>query len=109
MATHDAAMTQFGQWWKRSMRAGYAFAQGADLHGNLPERHFVWESRRALLWGFGVPIASLVAAVLWSPIAWLAMLAYPLQVLRLIISRAGRLSDRVSIAFFQVIARFPES
>ena len=28
MAVHDAAMVYFSQWWKRSVRAGYAFAQG---------------------------------------------------------------------------------
>ena len=37
MTLHDAAMTMFGQWWKRTMRAGYAFAEGAYLHGAPPE------------------------------------------------------------------------
>ena len=50
MTSHDAAMTRFSQWWRRAMRAGYAFAQGAHLHGASPERHWVWESRRAWLW-----------------------------------------------------------
>ena len=27
MTLHDAAMTQFRQWWKRILRSGYAFAQ----------------------------------------------------------------------------------
>ena len=43
MAWHDAAMLHFGQWWRRQLRSGYAFAQGAHLHGDLPERHWVWE------------------------------------------------------------------
>ena len=51
MGLHDAAMKRFGQWWQRMVRSGYAFAQGAAIHGASPERHFVWESRRALLWG----------------------------------------------------------
>lgn len=33
MTLHDAAMTRFGQWWKRTVRAGHAFAEGAALHG----------------------------------------------------------------------------
>jgi GT2 family glycosyltransferase len=109
MATHDAAMTHFGQWWKRSLRAGYAFAQGAALHGTQPERHFVWESRRALLWGLWIPMACAVAAITWGPIALLALLIYPLQVLRLTATGSGRIGDRASLAFFQVLARFPES
>ena len=51
MALHDADMTRFSQWWTRAVRSGYASAQGAYLHGAGPERHQVWESRRAWLWG----------------------------------------------------------
>lgn len=36
MTLHDAAITRFGQWWKRSMRAGHAYAEGAWLHGSPP-------------------------------------------------------------------------
>ena len=108
MAIHDAAMAHFNQWWTRSLRTGYAFAQGADLHGALPERHFVWESRRALLWGISIPIACAVAAIAWSPIALLSLLIYPLQVLRLTASGTGHVGDRASLAFFQVLARFAE-
>ena len=56
MTLHDAAMLHFSQWWRRQMRSGYAFAQGAKLHGRAPESHWVWESRRALIWGLGFPI-----------------------------------------------------
>ena len=31
MTKHDANITQFKQWWKRSVRAGYAFAEGATI------------------------------------------------------------------------------
>jgi hypothetical protein len=48
MTLHDAAMTRIGQWWKRSMRAGYTYAEGAHLHGAPPERHKVRESRPCL-------------------------------------------------------------
>ena len=51
MTLHDAAMTRFSQWWKRMRRGGHAFAEGAALHGAPPERHFVSETRRALVWG----------------------------------------------------------
>ena len=39
MTLHDAAMTRFSQWWRRSKRAGFAFAEGAHLHGASQERH----------------------------------------------------------------------
>ena len=38
MTLHDAAMTRFGQWWKRNVRAGHAYAEGHHRHGAPPER-----------------------------------------------------------------------
>ena len=73
MTLHDAAMTRFGQWWKRAVRAGYAFAQGAHLHGAAPERHWVWESRRAWLWGIWLPLVCLAVSVMFSPWGWAAV------------------------------------
>src|SRR4051794_35223241 len=37
MTLHDMAMTRFGQWWKRAVRAGHAFTEGAAMHGAPPE------------------------------------------------------------------------
>ncbi len=82
MTLHDAAMTRFGQWWRRTRRAGHAFAEGAFRHGAGPERHWVAETRRALLWGAGVPAAA-VAAGLVHPAGLLILLLWPLQMLRL--------------------------
>ena len=80
MTLHDAAMTRFSQWWKRSVRAGYAFAEGAYLHGGPPERHWVRESRRALFWGAALPLVIVVAALAVGPAALMLALVYPAQV-----------------------------
>ena len=82
MTLHDAALLRFGQWWTRMVRSGHAFAEGADLHGAGPERHWVAESRRALIWGAALPLATGVAAVI-HPLGWALALAYPAQVVRL--------------------------
>ena len=34
MTRHDAAMTRFAQWWRRTVRSGYAYAEIAQLHKN---------------------------------------------------------------------------
>jgi hypothetical protein len=57
MTLHDAAMTRFSQWWKRSVRAGHAYAEGSALHGRGPERHWVRETRSNWFWGMAVPLA----------------------------------------------------
>jgi GT2 family glycosyltransferase len=108
MALHDAAMTRFSQWWRRATRAGYAFAQGAHLHGTSPERHCVWESLRAWLWGVWLPLASLTWA-LFGPWGWAPWLIYPLQVLRQTLRNPGPPADRATLAFFQMLGRFPEA
>jgi len=109
MTLHDAAMTRFGQWWRRAMRGGYAFAQGAYLHGAPPERHWVWESRRAWLCGICLPLACIVVGVKFSPWGWAAWLIFPLLILRQTVRNTGPLNRRAALALFQMLARFPES
>jgi GT2 family glycosyltransferase len=63
MTLHDAAMTRFGQWWKRMVRGGHAYAQGAAMHGAPPERHWIRERRRILFWGLLLPL--LIVLLAW--------------------------------------------
>jgi GT2 family glycosyltransferase len=109
MALHDAAMTHFSQWWRRSVRCGYAFALGSYLHGAPPERHFVWESRRASTWGLWLPLACLATSVAIWPWGLMAWLIYPLQTLRQTVRNSGPLSHRLTLAFYQLLGRFPEA
>jgi GT2 family glycosyltransferase len=108
MALHDAAMTRFGQWWKRALRAGFAFAQRAYLHGAPPEREGVRESRSAWFWGFAVPFGVCGLALWTGPQALLLLLVYPAQVVRL--AFRGRRSPRENWwhAWFLVLGKFPE-
>lgn len=62
MTLHDMAMTRFGQWWKRTVRAGHAFAEGSAMHGHPPERHFVRETRSIIVWGLVGPVLALALA-----------------------------------------------
>lgn len=110
MTLHDAAMSHFWQWWKRTRRAGFAFAEGAYLHGAPPERHWVRESRSAWFWGLGLPTIALLAAMLSPMLGLLALAIYPAQVFRLA-ARGGRSSARENgwRALFLVLGKFPEA
>lgn len=108
MTLHDAAMTRLTQWWRRAQRGGYAFAQGAHLHGAGKDRHWVWETRRAWLWGLILPFACLACSLLLWPWGWTTWFVYPLQVLRQTLRGAGPLPERATLAWFQLLARFPE-
>lgn len=104
MTRHDAAITRFGQWWRRSRRAGHAFAEGAALHGAPPERHNVTQTRRALIWGAVLPLLAMLGAVLIHPVFLLLLLAYPAQALRL----WWRDGDGARAGFL-VLGRIPEA
>ncbi len=107
MTLHDAAMTRFSQWWRRTRRAGHAFAEGAALHGAPPERHWVAETRRALLWGAALPLAALAGTAL-TPWAALLLAAYPMQAAR-IARRAGGGRAAWEWAAFLTLGKIPEA
>jgi hypothetical protein len=83
MTLHDAAMRDFGQWWQRTKRSGFAFAAGASLHGKAPHFHWVSETRRAIFWGAVIPALSILAGLFSAPAVLAAPLLYALQVMRL--------------------------
>lgn len=104
MTLHDAAMTHFSQWWRRMLRGGHAYAEGAAMHGAPPERHKVRETWRALLWGLGVPILAVAGSLIIAPWLVAVWLLWPLQVLRLI--GQGRPPAQ---AAFLVLGKLPEA
>lgn len=109
MTLHDAAMLRFGQWWNRSVRTGYAFAQGVDLHGHPPERHWVAESRRALIWGGILPLLILLCLVVCSVVAFAFLMLYVLQIVRIgLKNKKNNLACPWSMAFFLVLGKLPE-
>ena len=109
MTEHDAAMTHFAQWWKRSTRTGFAFAEGAHLHGAPPERHWVRETRSGWFWGVGIPVLVLLATAVVGPLALLGLAVYPAQVIRLSMPYYGSWSRSIVHAFFIVLGKFPQA
>lgn len=109
MTLHDAAITRFGQWWKRTRRCGYAYAEGAHLHGEPPERHRVKESRRVWIWGLGIPVVT-IGLIIWFGVWGLAMLLiYPAQVVRLALRGTRSVEESWWRALFLVLGKFPEA
>lgn len=87
MTRHDAAMTRFGQWWRRAYRSGHAFAENHYRHPE--EARWAQQVRSIWLWGGILPalvVLLALAALAWPPLGWIALLMaspYPLQVARL--------------------------
>jgi GT2 family glycosyltransferase len=109
MTLHDAAMTRFGQWWRRAVRAGHAFAEGAWLHGRPPERHWVRETRSALAWAVAIPVAVLAMLLTWPPLGLVLLAAYPVQWLRMAWSSPGPMPLRAMRASTLLLGKFAEA
>jgi len=108
MALHDADMTRFTQWWRRTKRAGYAYAEGASLHAGSQERYSVRESHSAWFWGLGLPLFAFACTALIGPLGMAALFAYPLQVVRLALRGDRSARENWLRAVFLVIGKFPE-
>lgn len=98
MSDHDANITRIAQWYKRSMRAGYGYANIYELHGNGPDRFFRRELTRALIWGGVTPLAFVIALIAFPPLAALIALGYLLLIFRVTIRRC-RSGDSLKLAF----------
>lgn len=109
MTLHDAAITRFAQWWKRTLRSGYAYAEGAHLHSASLERHCVKESRRVWMWGLIIPIITIVLFIWLSTWGLVLLLIYPAQIIRLALSGTRSESDNWWRALFLVLGKFPEA
>ncbi|MDO8989438.1 MAG: glycosyltransferase [Sideroxyarcus sp.] len=109
MTLHDAAITRFGQWWKRARRCGYAYAEGAHLHGEPPERHRMKESMRVWVWGLGLPVFAIGAVSALGAWGLAVLLVYPAQIVRL--AERGKKSGKRNWwqALFLVLGKFPEA
>ena len=109
MALHDADILRFSQWWRRSVRAGYAYALGASIHGATPERHWVRESRRSFVWGFLIPALGLVGTLMgYFYVAFAVIFIFLIQWLRLFIRGRGDRRLRQVSATFLIIGKFAE-
>jgi glycosyltransferase involved in cell wall biosynthesis len=83
MTLHDAAMTRFRQWWRRTLRGGYAYAEGAVRHRGEPEQFWVRETRSGWFWGLGVPAVALGLAAPTGGLSLILFGGYAVLALRI--------------------------
>ena len=112
MTRHDAAMTRFGQWWRRMVRAGHAFAEVSTRHAGEPERYWAKPTRSNWMWGVGLPVTSVALA---APSLGLSLnLLWLYGVLGARVYRSDRrrgfsAPDARADAFFCVMSKFPQA
>lgn len=109
MASHANGIDRFGQWWRRSVRAGHAMTDRYARNG----RSLIKDCRRqlasTLFWGFGLPAVALVFAIPTRGWSLALLLAYGLLCFRMFRSarRSGRSAgDARWTAWFGLLAKF---
>ncbi len=103
MTLHDAAMTGFGQWWQRNVRAGHAFAEVSWLHRGGPLRLWARETRSNWFWGLLLPLLALAGAWWTWGLSLALLLGYPVLAWRVYRGRRRRGDRRRAAALY---ARF---
>lgn len=118
MTLHDAAITRFGQWWRRATRSGHAYAELARRHRGTYD-DYGQRLKRAVFWGAILPLSAIASSISGAALArpWLVVAGggiscLPLvQMARLTLRGKRRYGpkDAFTIAFFQMVAKPAQS
>ncbi len=109
---HDADMHSIKQWWQRAKRCGHAYAQVSEIHGAPPERKFVDNLRRSLLWGLIAPGAAVALTLPTLGLSWAVFARYPVvaaKVARTALGRGFSAPDAVAWGVSCALSPFPEA
>lgn len=116
MTTHDAAMTRFGQWWRRQFRTGYA---GLNVERRFQLGLFSRILKSALIWGLVLPGVALFSAFTLYLLSYpgtavlviiVAMSLFMLQLLRISLRNCktgGSLWHALQYGFFTMASKLP--
>ncbi len=112
MATHDGGDIKLLQWWKRSVRGGYAYAQVSWLTRNDNECLWIKQSRSVWFWGLILPATILASTVLISAAGAFLIVGYALlgyRVYRYRRSRGDNTRDARLYSFFCILGKVPQA
>ena len=111
MTLHDADMHRMSQWWQRSIRGGWAVAEGFAMYGNAAERYMKKEHWSGWWWGAMIPGCMLALLWLTQGLSLLGIGLYGLLGWRIYRYRTQR-GDGVAHAFlyavFCTLSKFPQ-
>jgi GT2 family glycosyltransferase len=110
MATHDAAMTLFSQWWKRNVRYGHGLVQIARTFRRRGQRLWERELRSALFWGACMPVCGVALTVVSGGVGSGVFVAYPLLAARIAVRthrRGFSAEDAALYAVSCVLGKLP--
>lgn len=112
MVRHDANITRFAQWWRRSVRSGHAIGQRAHIHGNSILMDSLRERRSVIVWGMAVPFLIVTGSLVSVWVSAAVATLYGVLAFRIWRYRQGRgdsTRDAAIYAAFTVLGKLPEA
>ncbi len=112
MTEHDAAIHHFSQWWRRSERSGFGYAQVWSATRNLTAPLYARQIGSALFWTIGNLLIfsglSVLIGALWA--LAIGSIGYALQILRVSTGAAPSLSflNRIKGAAIIMLVKWAE-
>jgi GT2 family glycosyltransferase len=111
MVRHDAAMLKASQWWKRAVRAGYAYTHWSRPRRGAVVRLFTRDKRRVIALGFLLPAAALSLLFITRGLSLILLLVYPalyFRVYRQARRQGEQPGDAGLFAINCVLVKFPQ-
>ncbi|BAQ61482.1 glycosyl transferase [Geminocystis sp. NIES-3708] len=111
MTLHDAAMFKFSQWWKRSIRGGWAVAEGYFMHGKPPENYMKKEYFSGYLWGLIIPFFAFSLILITKGFSLFLLFGYfflMIKIYRYRLNFGDSKKDAKLYSFWCVLSKFPQ-
>lgn len=108
MATHDANILRFSQWWTRAVRAGHAIGQRAFLNGENTQ-DCIKERNSTIFWGGIIPFIMVLLLIPCGGYSFLLLAGYGLlcyRVMRFRLKLGDSYSDAWLYTKFLLLAKF---
>lgn len=115
MGDHDANIMRFGQWWRRTVRAGFAYAEHIWRHRSASLPSWKRQAARFVLWGIILPAATAALIVIFALLDWdlgwamLPLLAYAGQFVRIWLRERRHFPYPARLAALVVVGKFAEA
>ncbi|ELR96222.1 glycosyltransferase family A protein [Gloeocapsa sp. PCC 73106] len=112
MTWHDMAMFKLSQYWKRSVRGGWAVAEGFALYGAPPEKYMVKEHMSGWLWGLILPVLAIGLSWPTSGLSLLILLGYPIltwKIYRRRLQQNNTQKEAIAYAVFAIVFKFAQA
>jgi glycosyltransferase involved in cell wall biosynthesis len=111
MTFHDANIMYFTQWWKRSERSGYAYAQGTALHGGPPEYYRVRENLSIWLWSCIFPVIIIYFSFFIRRLSLFFIIFYLFLFIKIYLAKKKtgmKHFDSIIYSLFCILIKFPQ-